>query len=111
LRRDSDADSATVVRFQRAGVANAGLTPETATVRVVFPHRSAQQEQVVGLPVGEWLVDWAGADALARLQVGAGAHPQVQLTTTSGACQLKNDGCELVPMRARHISIDEGARR
>lgn len=110
VRRETEADSATVVNFQRAGVSNAGLDAQTATIRVVFPHRNAQQEQSVGLPVGEWLVDWAGSDDLGRLQVSAGAHPQVHLTTASGACQLKNDGCELVPQRTRHIVVDEGAR-
>jgi hypothetical protein len=41
---------------------------------VVFPHRSGPQEQTIGLPVGEWLVDWPGSDKLERLEIKPGAR-------------------------------------
>ena len=37
----------------------------------------------------------------------ADAHPRVALTTNSGACQLKQDRCEMVSARNLHISVSD----
>jgi hypothetical protein len=107
LAREVEGDTATMVRFERTGMTNAVFDPGARSTRVVFSHRMAEQEQVVVLPVGDWLVDWPGAEAIETLRVRPGAHPRVAMTTRSGACQLKQDRCELVSARNLHISVTD----
>jgi hypothetical protein len=105
--RIGEGDTAAVVRFERSGV-TAALDPAQRAISVVFPHRSGPQEQTIGLPIGEWLVDWPGSDKLERLEIKPGARMLVALATTSGACELKTDSCELVPgVRERRIRVSE----
>jgi hypothetical protein len=102
-----EGDTATVVRFERAGMTKAAFDPRERSTRVAFSHRKGQQEQVVMLPVGDWLVDWSGAAAMESLRVRPGAHPRVLLTTVSGACQLKENRCQLVSGRHLQILVSE----
>jgi len=107
--RESDADTATVVRLMPAGVGKAGLRPGSEEVRVSFPHHVGPQEQTVKLAPGDWLIDWPGAPAIGRLHVTAGARPEVALVTTTGRCRPKENHCELDISRIRRISIRDGA--
>lgn len=106
--RVAEADTAAVVRFERMGVVTVGLNPAQGAVRVVFPHQAGPQEQVVSLAVGGWLVDWPESEKLERLEIKPGTRMQVALATTSGACEYKDDTCELLPgVRERRIRISE----
>lgn len=106
--RVAEADTGAVVRFERMGVVTVGLNPGQGAVRVVFPRQAAPQEQVISLGVGPWLVDWPDSEKLQRLDIKPGARMQVALATTSGACELKNDTCELRPgVRERRIQIHD----
>jgi hypothetical protein len=106
--RVADADTGAVVRFERMEVVTVGLKPTQAAVGVVFPHQAGPQEQVVNLPVGGWLVDWPDYEKLERLDLEPGTRSQVALATTSGACEFKDDSCELLPgVRERRIRISD----
>jgi len=106
--RVAEADTGAVVRFERMGVGTVGLKPAQESVRVVFPHQTGPQEQVVNLAVGSWLVDWPDSEKLERLDLDPGTRMQVALATTSGACAFKNDACELLPgVRERRIRISD----
>lgn len=106
--RVAEGDTGAVVRFERMGVVTVGLSQGQGAVRVVFSHQTAPQEQLVSLGVGAWLVDWRDSEKLERLDIKPGARVQVALATTSGACELKNDTCELVPgVRERRIRISD----
>jgi hypothetical protein len=106
--RVAEGDTAAIVRFERTGVVTAALDPTQAAISLVFPHRTGPQEQTISLPVGEWLVDWPGSEKLERLEIRPGARMHVALATTSGACELKADRCELVPgVRERRIRVSE----
>ncbi|HEX2872464.1 MAG TPA: hypothetical protein VHP33_14445 [Polyangiaceae bacterium] len=107
-RRVAEGDTAAVVRFERMGVVTVGLNQGQGAVRVVFSHQATPQEQVINLGVGAWLVDWPDSEKLERLDITPGARVQVALVTSSGACELKNDTCELVPgVRERRIRISD----
>lgn len=106
--RVAEADTGAIVRFERTGVVTVGLTPAQGAVRVVFPHQAGPQEQVVRLAVGPWLVDWPESEKLERLEIKPGTRIQVALATTSGACEYKDETCELLPgVRERRIRINE----
>lgn len=106
--RVAEGDTGAVVRFERMGVVTVGLNPAQGAVRVVFPHQSGPQEQVVSLAVGAWLVDWPDSEKLERLDIKPGTRMQVALATTSGACEFKGDTCELLPgVRERRIRISD----
>lgn len=86
-----------------------GLDSEHAEPRVFLPHQTGPQEQTIDLPVGEWLVDWPDSQKLERLEIRPGTRPHVALATTSGACELKANRCELLPgIRERRIRVREG---
>lgn len=106
--REAEGDTAAVIDFERSGVVNASLHPQSGGLRVAFAHRNGQQEQAIVLAVGDWLLDWHGSDRIERLQVRAGVQLQLTLTTTSGSCARVRDHCEVVPgIRARRLSIGE----
>lgn len=106
--RVAEGDTGAVVRFERVGVVTVGLSPGQGAVRVVFSHQSAPQEQVISLGVGAWLVDWPDSEKLERLDIKPGARMQVALDTTSGACELENDTCELRSgVRERRIRVSD----
>jgi hypothetical protein len=106
--RVADGDTAAVVRFERTDVTTVAFNPLRAEPRAVLPHHAGPQEQTIELPVGEWLVDWLDSQRLERLDVKPGARIQVALATTSGACQLKADHCELLPgTRERRIHVSQ----
>jgi hypothetical protein len=106
--RVAEGDTGAVVRFERVGVVTVGLNQGQGAVRVVFSHQAAPQEQVISLGVGAWLVDWPDFEKLERLDIKPGARMQVALVTTSGACELENDTCELRPgVRERRIRISD----
>jgi hypothetical protein len=106
--RVAEGDTGVVIRFERMGVVAVGLNPAQSAVRVVLPHKSGPQEQVVSLAVGAWLVDWPEFERLERLEIKPGSRMQVALATTSGACELKDDTCELRPgARERRLRISE----
>jgi hypothetical protein len=106
--REAEGDTAAVIEFERLSVVNASLHPRSA-LRVAFPHRNGPQAQAIELGVGDWLIDWRGSERIERLQVKAGAQPQVTLTTTSGSCERIGARCVLVPgVRARRLTIGEG---
>jgi hypothetical protein len=107
--RVSDADTAAVVRFERSDVVATALNPTSGAVRVSFPHRAGPQEQTLDLPVGEWVVDWLGSERIERINVHPETPLHVALASTSGACKLKVDHCELLPgVRERYIRVSEG---
>jgi hypothetical protein len=106
--RVADADTGTSLTFERAGVANAALDGAHGRVRVVFPHLRGAQQQLLALPIGDWVVDWPGNARLERLSVRAGTRTEVALATISGACELKAGHCELIPgVRERRIRISD----
>lgn len=108
LGRVADGDSAAVVRFSRAAISTVAFEGPRAEPRAVFPHRAGPQEQVLDLPVGPWLVDWADSQKFERLDVRPGIRVHLALATTSGACELKADRCELLPgVRERHMSLSK----
>ena len=107
--RVAEGDTATEVTFARTGVTNASFRPAQTAIKIAFPSRVGGQEQVVVLPVGDWLVDWPGAPRVEQLEVRPGSHLLVALTTASGACALKGDRCELREgFRERRIRVSEG---
>jgi hypothetical protein len=110
--RVAEADTATEVTFARTGATNVSFRPAQAVIKIAFPSRVGRQEQVVVLPVGDWLVDWPGAPRIEQLEVRPGSHLQVALTTASGACALEGDRCELREgFRERRIRVSEGQNR
>jgi hypothetical protein len=107
--RVSEGDTGTEVTFARSGATNVSFRPAQAAIKIVFPSRSGPQEQVVVLPVGDWLVDWPGASRVVELEVRPGSNLQVSLATASGACSLKGERCELMDgFRERRIRVLEG---
>lgn len=103
-----EGDTATVVRFVRAGVEPSALRAGGATVRLALPQKQGSQEQVAMLRTGRWLVDWSGAPELEQLDVRPDSHLQVALATVSGACVQKGDRCRLVSgVRERRIRITD----
>lgn len=108
LGRVADADTAAVIRFERSEVATAALHPARGGQRVVFAHQAGPQEQTIDLAVGEWLLDWLDSEKLERIDVHSDTSMHVALATTSGACELRTDRCELLPgVRERHIQVSE----
>lgn len=109
--REVEGDTAAVIDFERSGIVNASLHPQSGGLRVAFAHRNGQQEQAIALAVGDWLIDWHGSDRIERLQVRAGVQLQITLTTTSGSCARVRDHCQVVPgIRARRLSIGDGTQ-
>jgi hypothetical protein len=103
-----EGDTATTIRFVRAGVVPAALHAAVSTVQFALPHQPGSQEQVATLPLGQWLVDWRGASRLEQLDVREGSPPAVMLSSVSGACVQKGDRCELVAgVRERDIRVNE----
>lgn len=107
--REVDAESATTVRLEPLGIARVAVDPDQSAVEVTFPSHVGPQTQTARLAAGDWLVDWAGASALARLHVAPGARPQVALVTSSGSCRLRKQRCELDPKRVRRVVVREDA--
>jgi hypothetical protein len=110
LSNIAEADTATVVELERTSVTAAMLEPDTRSVRVVFPHHAGPQEQALDLPLGEWVVDWPGADKIERLHVDARSKPRIVLLTVSGACRLRENRCELVPGQLRHVVVSDASQ-
>jgi hypothetical protein len=105
--RDSDADTATTVRFEPTGMVNAALDPAQGAVQVTFLHHVGPQAQTIRLRAGDWLIDWPGAPEIGHIHVVAGARPSVTLVTSSGRCHFQDDRCELDDRRIRRIRTRE----